>query len=304
MSAKQTGAWLITVALAAAAVWLGYGAYTRHLESPWTRDGQVQADIVLIAPRVSGPVRTVAVKNNQAVKAGDLLFTLDPSTYQVALEGAESALAVARAQEASQAAVTDRLVKLGREAPQAITAENLQRAQDALASARAARQQAESSVAAARLNLGFTEVRAPVNGFATNVTLQPGTQAVADTPLFALIDSSSFRVTGFFRETLVSHIPVGGKAEVTLMAYPRQPLKGVVESIDWGISRSNGSSGSDLLPSVTPTFDWIRLAQRVPVNIRLLDVPSGVELRVGTTASVQIRPGAEQSPVSASAGKL
>lgn len=290
MNAKQTAAWAITLALAAAAVWLGYGAYTRHMENPWTRDGQVQADIVLIAPRVSGPVRTVAIVNNQAVKAGDVLFTLDPSTFQLALDGAESALAVARAQEASQAAVTDRLVKLGREDPQAITAENLQRSKDALESARASRRQAESRVDEARLNLGFTEVRAPVDGFVTNVTLQPGAQAVADTPLFALIDSASFRVTGFFRETLISHIPVGGKAEVTLMAYPQQPLRGVVESIDWGIARSNGSSGSDLLPEVKPTFDWIRLAQRVPVNIRLTDVPSGVQLRVGTTASVRIQP--------------
>ena len=276
--------------MAAVAVWLGCDAYRRHLSAPWTRDGQVQADVVLVAPRVSGPVLHVAVVDNQAVKAGDLLFTLDPSTYQAALREAEAALDVARAREAEQAAVTDRLNALERIERQAVTAENRQKAQAALAGARAARQQAEAEVETARLRLGFTEVRASVDGYVTNVSLQPGAQAVADTPLFALIDAASFRVTGFFRETLIRRIAVGSRAEVTLMAYPDRPLSGVVESLDWGISRSNGTPGEDLLPDVQPTFDWIRLAQRVPVNIRLSDVPDDVILRVGLTASVQVRP--------------
>ena len=284
MNLKKVFAWGLTLAVAAVAVWLGCDAYRRHLSAPWTRDGQVQADVVLVAPRVSGPVLHVAVVDNQAVKAGDLLFTLDPSTYQAAQRD------VARAREAEQAAVTDRLNALERIERQAVTAENRQKAQAALAGARAARQQAEAEVETARLRLGFTEVRASVDGYVTNVSLQPGAQAVADTPLFALIDAASFRVTGFFRETLIRRIAVGSRAEVTLMAYPDRPLSGVVESLDWGISRSNGTPGEDLLPDVQPTFDWIRLAQRVPVNIRLSDVPDDVILRVGLTASVQVRP--------------
>ena len=290
MNLKKVFAWGLTLAVAAVAVWLGCDAYRRHLSAPWTRDGLVQADVVLVAPRVSGPVLHVAVVDNQAVKAGDLLFTLDPSTYQAALREAEAALDVARAREAEQAAVTDRLNALERIERQAVTAENRQKAQAALAGARAARQQAEAEVETARLRLGFTEVRASVDGYVTNVSLQPGAQAVADTPLFALIDAASFRVTGFFRETLIRRIAVGSRAEVTLMAYPDRPLSGVVESLDWGISRSNGTPGEDLLPDVQPTFDWIRLAQRVPVNIRLSDVPDDVILRVGLTASVQVRP--------------
>ena len=290
MNLKKVFAWGLTLAVAAVAVWLGCDAYRRHLSAPWTRDGQVQADVVLVAPRVSGPVLHVAVVDNQAVKDGDLLFTLDPSTYQAALREAEAALDVARAREAEQAAVTDRLNALERIERQAVTAENRQKAQAALAGARAARQQAEAEVETARLRLGFTEVRASVDGYVTNVSLQPGAQAVADTPLFALIDAASFRVTGFFRETLIRRIAVGSRAEVTLMAYPDRPLSGVVESLDWGISRSNGTPGEDLLPDVQPTFDWIRLAQRVPVNIRLSDVPDDVILRVGLTASVQVRP--------------
>ncbi len=290
MNLKKVFAWGLTLVVAAVAVWLGCDAYRRHLSAPWTRDGQVQADVVLVAPRVSGPVLHVAVVDNQAVKAGDLLFTLDPSTYQAALREAEAALDVARAREAEQAAVTDRLNALERIERQAVTAENRQKAQAALAGARAARQRAEAEVETARLRLGFTEVRASVDGYVTNVSLQPGAQAVADTPLFALIDAASFRVTGFFRETLIRRIAVGSRAEVTLMAYPDRPLSGVVESLDWGISRSNGTPGEDLLPDVQPTFDWIRLAQRVPVNIRLSDVPDDVILRVGLTASVQVRP--------------
>lgn len=290
MNTKKIFAWVLTLAVAAAAVWLGYDAYRRHLAAPWTRDGQVQADVVQVAPRVSGPVLQVAVADNQAVKAGDVLFTLEPSTYKAALQEAEAALDVARAQEAEQAAVTDRLNALARLDPQAVTAENRQKAQAALDSAQAARRRAEAGVETARLQVGFTEVHASVDGYVTNVTLQPGAQAVADTPLFALIDTGSFRVTGFFRETLIRRIAVGSKAEVTLMAYPHRVLTGVVESVDWGIARSNGTPGEDLLPDVQPTFDWIRLAQRVPVNIRLTDVPPDVILRVGLTASVQIRP--------------
>ena len=126
MNTKKIFAWVLTLAVAAAAVWLGYDAYRRHLAAPWTRDGQVQADVVQVAPRVSGPVLQVAVADNQAVKAGDVLFTLEPSTYKAALQEAEAALDVARAQEAEQAAVTDRLNALARLDPQAVTAENRQ----------------------------------------------------------------------------------------------------------------------------------------------------------------------------------
>lgn len=289
MNSKQVFVWALTLAVAAAAVWLGYDAYRRHLAAPWTRDGQVQADVVQVAPRVSGPVLRVAVADNQAVKAGDLLFTLEPSTYRAALQEAEAALDVARAREAEQAGATQRLNALATDT-RAATAENRQKGRAALDSAKAARRRAEAGVETAKLRMGFTEVRASVDGYVTNVTLQPGAQAVADTPLFALIDTGSFRVTGFFRETLIRRITVGNKAEVTLMAYPGRPLSGVVESVDWGIARSNGAPGPDLLPDVHPTFDWIRLAQRVPVNIRLTEVPPDVVLRVGLTASVQIRP--------------
>ena len=143
----------------------------------------------------------------------------------------------------------------------------------------------------AELNLEFTEVKAPVDGYVTNLDLRLGSQAVANQPAVALVDVNSFWVHGFFRETLVGRVQRGDEAVVTLMSYPDSPLRGRVDSIGWGIAQDDGSTGQDLLPNISPTFEWIRLAQRVPVRIHLEAVPDDVELRVGTTGSVLVRTG-------------
>jgi len=148
----------------------------------------------------------------------------------------------------------------------------------------------------AELNMEFTEVRAPADGYVTNVNLRLGSQAVANKPALALVDVSSFRVEGYFRENRIGRMERGDKAVVTLMTYPDKPLKGYVDSLGWGIAKQDGSTGSDLLPNVSPTFDWIRLAQRIPVLIRLTEVPEGVELRVGTTGSVLVKTGTAEGP--------
>jgi len=131
-------------------------------------------------------------------------------------------------------------------------------------------------------------VRAPVDGYVTNLKLRYGTQTVANQPALALIDSNSFWVYGFFKETQIRNVRPGNKTVIKLMTYPDQPLDGVVEGTGWGISQQDGQSDADLLPTINPTFDWIRLAQRIPVRIRLTRIPEDVELRVGTTASVFI----------------
>jgi multidrug resistance efflux pump len=143
----------------------------------------------------------------------------------------------------------------------------------------------------AELNLEFTNITAPVDGYVTNVGLRVGDQVVANSPLLALVDVNSFWVHGFFKETSVAGIKPGDRAVVTLMTYPNSPLEGQVESLGWGIAESDGAPSADLLPSVAPTFEWIRLAQRIPVRIRLLDVPEEVLLRVGSTASVLVKTG-------------
>ena len=336
--------------------------YRVYVANPWTRDGQVRANVIQVAPRISGPIVKLPVRDNQLVKAGNLLFEIDPRTYQAALDqasanldetrdrlkdleaqvkAAEAALeqaesgikqaasAVASAEANAVKAKADferatNLIKKGdvskRTYDEAVAANdvaraNLAKAQAQRAQSNAARLQARAELAKAKaalgapgeenaqlraakaaletaeLNLEFTRVRASVDGYVTNLNLRLGSQAVANQPALALVDVASFRVHGFFRENLVADVSPGDRAVVTLMSYPDQPLRGRVDSIGWGISQSDGSTGYDLLPNVNPTFQWIRLAQRIPVRVHLDEVPAGVELRVGTTASVLVMTG-------------
>lgn len=143
----------------------------------------------------------------------------------------------------------------------------------------------------AQLNMAFTRVQASVDGMVTNVNLRTGSQAVANQPVLALVDASSFWIHGFFRDTMVGNIKAGDRAVVTLMTYPDTPMTGVLDSIGWGIAQQDGSTSVALLPEVNPSFEWIRLAQRIPVRIQLDELPKGVVLRVGTTASVLVETG-------------
>jgi multidrug resistance efflux pump len=150
---------------------------------------------------------------------------------------------------------------------------------------------AKAALETAKLNLGFTRVEASVDGYVTNLNLRLGSQAVANQPALALVDTDSFWVHGYFRETMIARVAPGDRAVITLMTYPDRPLQGRVDSIGWGISQSDAGTGNDLLPTVSPTFEWIRLAQRIPVRVHLDKIPDGVELRVGTTGSVLVMTG-------------
>lgn len=148
---------------------------------------------------------------------------------------------------------------------------------------------AQAAVREAQLNLEFTKVTAPVSGYITNLNLRLGSQTVANQPALALLDSNEYWIEAYFRESWIRRVRPGNHAIVTLMSYPNQPLDGRVESIGWGISMENGSTGEFLLPNVNPTFEWIRLAKRVPVKIKVNDLPPNVILRMGTTASVLVK---------------
>jgi len=151
-----------------------------------------------------------------------------------------------------------------------------------------------ASVHQAELNLEFTRVRAAVDGYITNLNLRVGSQAVANQPALALVDVSSYWVSGYFREDTIADIRAGDEAIVILMTYPDRPIEGVVDSLGWGIAQDDGSTGFDLLPTISPTFEWIRLAQRVPVRIQLKNVPEDIKLRVGTTGSVLVMTGSAE----------
>jgi multidrug resistance efflux pump len=333
-----------------------------YLTNPWTRNGQVQANVIEIAPRVSGPIAALPIKDNQFVHAGDLLFEIDPRTYQASLdqaraqldqtsgdikalvkqvEGAKAGVNVARAsinQARSAIAQTDATIvknkadyerqqqllpkkatsqksldraqamydislqdKKVAQAAQIQAEENLLKAQAALAEAQAKLgalgdsnpmlRQALAALRQAELNFEFTNVRAPTDGYVTNLRLRIGSHVVANQPTLALVDTTSYWVDGYFKENILEGISSGDRAVVTLMTYPGRPIEGVVDSIGWGISQQDGSTAPNLLPKVSPTFEWIRLAQRIPVRIKLIDVPKEIQLRVGTTGSVLVRKG-------------
>jgi RND family efflux transporter MFP subunit len=280
--------YLVTLMAVAVAGYILSVMFEEYLFHPWTRDGHVRAQVVKITPRVSGPIVELPVSDNQMVHKGDLLFKIDPRTYALAVEQAEAKLKQAQASALVSLDQATRARDLHTRDKGAISEQSLVRKENNLLVSNADVEVAEANLHAARLDLEFTEVRAPVDGYVTNLKLRYGTQTVANQPALALIDSNSFWVYGFFKETQIRNVRSGNRAVIKLMTYPDQPLDGVVESTGRGISQQDGQSDADLLPTINPTFDWIRLAQRIPVRIRLTRIPADVELRVGTTASVFI----------------
>ena len=262
--------------------------FQEYLFHPWTRDGHVRAQIIKITPRVGGPIVDLTVLDNQHVNKGDLLFKIDPRTYALSIEQAEAKLKQAQATKLVKEDQARRARILHKKDKGAISEQALVRKDNDLLVALANVDVAEANLHAAYLNMEFTEVRAPVDGYVTNLLLRYGSQTVANQPALALVDTDSFWVHGFFKETQIRNIRPGNKAVIKLMAYPDTPLDGVVENMGWAIAQQDGAPDADLLPTINPSFDWIRLAQRIPVRIRLTRIPGEVELRAGTTASVFI----------------
>jgi multidrug resistance efflux pump len=283
--------YLTTALVVAVAAAFGYSMYSDYVSNPWTRDGQVQAQVIQITPRVSGPIVDLPIADNQLVTAGDILWRIDPRTYQAALDQAQALLAYNKAVLDETKAEENRARRIREKNPGAVSAEELTLRVNKRRAAEANIINAEAKLESARLNLEFCEVKAPADGYVTNLELRLGSQAVTNSPALALVDRNSFWVYGFFRENYIADIRAGDHAVVTLMTYPDVPIRGTVDSLGWGIAQQDGSTGEDLLPSISPTFEWIRLAQRVPVRVHLGELPEGVELRVGTTASVLVLPG-------------
>lgn len=282
---KRTSLTFIIVLLAVTAA---YWKYQQYLINPWTRDGQIRAQIVQVTPRVTGPVVAIHIRDNSAVKAGETLFEIDPRTYQAALEKAKAHLAQANALLKKAQDEAQRAQSLARRQPGSISQLKLTQLENQAEAAKAGVLVAEASYEEAKLNLDFTQVTAPVDGFITNLNLRIGSQVVTNQPVVALIDQHSFWIEGFFKETDIHDVTLGARATVSLMAYSNQPLQGHVESIGYGIAHQDGTTGVSLLPNVSPTFQWIRLAQRIPVRIQLEQLPADLQLRVGTSASVMI----------------
>jgi multidrug resistance efflux pump len=293
---SQAGRFIVTMMVVGAAAFVGWRLWVYDMNAPWTRDGVVRADVVQVTTDVSGLVDQVLVHDNEAVRKGQLLFLIDQKRFHLALQQAEATVANRRAQADEAVREANRFGSLN---TLSVSTEQQQQRFAIAAEDAAAYEQALADLGVARLNLTRSEVRASVNGYITNFQMRPGDYVDAGQPVFALIDSDSFYVDGYFEENRLSRIAVGDPASVQLLG-ESQVIEGHVQSIARGITDREATGGSDLLANVNPTFSWVRLAQRIPVRIALDHVPAGVNLVQGRTATVEVMPRQGQAARSAS----
>jgi multidrug resistance efflux pump len=320
---------LITAAVVVVALLLGHALWKHYLYAPWTRDGRVRADVIRVAPDVSGLVDEVRVRDNQFVRKGEVLFVIDPSRFRNAVAQAEANLAAAEANaRAAGASISAALASAkAKQAQYRMYAEQAERRQrmgdvisrearsDAAATAQAARatwqqaraggsqasaareqaaaavEQAQVALDRARLDLARTEVRAPVDGYVTNLDVRVGDYAATGSARLALIDSNSYYIYGYFEETKLPQLHVGDPVDIRLMAGGVH-LDGTITGIARGITDRDNPAGNDLLADVNPTFNWVRLAQRVPVRVAIdtAGLPRGTVLAAGMTATIEVHP--------------
>lgn len=286
---------IATLVMLLMAIAAGLHLWNYYMEAPWTRDGRVRSEVTRLATDLSGLVSEVRVQDNQFVKRGELLLTLDRARFVLAAQEAEANLESLRLVMAQKVRDANRANRLNAALAQA--SREQARADADIATANV--HQAEVQLAQARLNLARTQVRAPTNGYVTNLNLHVGDYLNAGSPVLALVNSDAFYVAGYFEETKLKHIRVGDRVRVMLMGADA-PLFGRVASIANGIQdRELTSSQDGQLANVNPTFQWVRLAQRIPVRIQLDPLPSQVRLVAGQTASVEIIPASSSQAASA-----
>jgi multidrug resistance efflux pump len=276
--------YVATAILVVAALVAARHGWRVYMTSPWTRNGMVRVQVANVAPQISGQIVELRTHDNEHVRKGDVLYVIEKFDFEVALDNAratilnrEADLEVKKAQNARRAALTTLSTSI--EEKQVFDG-NAKMAAAALASARASLSQAE-------INLQRTEVRSPVNGYVTNLLMRVGDFARAGTPNVSVIDESSWWIDAYFEETKLANIHVGDPVEAALLGF-EAPINGKVESITGGISAANAASSTQGLPNVDPIFTWVRLAQRIPVRIRIEQVPPDVSLVAGMTCSVSV----------------
>lgn len=282
----------VTLAMLLVAVILSVALWRHYMVSPWTRDGTVRADVVSIAPEVSGTVIDLKVSDNQFVHKGDVLYIIDPIRFRLALSQAQATaesrkqnMQVLQMQSARRAKLTDL----------AASSEEKEHFRGGAAAAAADYNEALAEVDIAKVNLDRSVIRSPVNGYVTNLLLRRGDFATAGEATVSVVDSDSFWIAGYFEETKLSQIHLGDAAQIKLMGFDGL-VKGHVESLARGITDKNGSSGNEGLANVDPVFTWVRLAQRFPVRIHIDKVPANVELAMGMTCTISIGTASKDLP--------
>lgn len=277
---------LITLTAVALAVLSGKMMWDAYMGAPWTRDGTVRVYVVTMAPEVAGRIVGFPVADNQYVRKGDVLMVIDPTDYKIAVSRAEATVRQAEANARNAEIQSQRRQKLNQ---LAVTIEEQQTYATMAIAAQAQYQQAVANLDQARVNLERTQVRSPVNGWVTHLLAQLGDYANVGQNIISVVDADSFWVDGYFEEINLGSIHEGDPAEIKLMGYS-QIVRGHVGSIARAISVPNAQSNPQGLATVNPIFTWVRLAQRIPVRIHLDEVPEGVDLAAGMTATVQINP--------------
>ena len=275
----------VTTVVLITAAFLGVWAFRFYEYSPWTRDGRIDAYVVDSAPEISGQVTEVAVRDNQFVNKGDLLYEIDARDYEAALESARAAADAAHAHLALQQENLARRQKLR---SGDVSAEERQSFATNVEAQQADLESAEAALYKAQIDLERCQVRSPVNGWVTNLTVRAGNYASTGVRQMSVIDADSYWISGYFEETRLQNIRVGAAARAVLMGYPDSELLGQVESINHGIADGNTAPNPQGLPEVNPIFTWVRLAQRIPVRIHIDHVPGGVHLAIGETCTISI----------------
>ncbi|ROQ48319.1 HlyD family secretion protein [Pseudomonas putida] len=271
---------LLVVSLATVLVWQ---MVLYYMFAPWTRDGHIRADVIQIAPDVSGLIQQVSVRDNQVVKRGDVLFSIDQDRFHLALRQAQATLAERR----ETLAQAHREARRNRGLGNLVAQEQLEESQSRQARAQSALAEAQVAVDAAQLNLDRSVVRSPVDGYLNDRAPRAHEFVSAGRPVLSVVDSNSYHVDGYFEETKLGGIHIGQAVDIRVMGDDAR-LRGRVQSIAAGIEDRDRSSGANLLPNVNPAFSWVRLAQRIPVRIAFDEVPENFRMIAGRTATVSI----------------
>jgi multidrug resistance efflux pump len=283
LSLPALGRVLTTLVVTAAAAYVAWQLWRHYQIEPWTRDGRVKAYVVQVAPDVTGLVTKVYVYDNQQVTVGTPLFEIDRARFELALREAEATVQAAKVALAQAEREARRNIELN----ELVAQETREQGMTRVNQARAELAQAVVDRDTARLDLERTRVVSAVDGTVTNLDLRVGSYATSSRAVMAVVDSHSFYVEGYFEETKLPRIHLGDTVRISLMGV-RPTLVGHVESFAEGIADRDRSAGPSGLPNVNPTFNWVRLPQRIPVRVALDQVPDSVRLVAGQTATVQV----------------
>jgi membrane fusion protein, multidrug efflux system len=308
---------LISIAIVAFAVALALYALHDSSTHPTSSDSSIDADVVHVAAAVGGRIIQLPVSENARVAEGDLLFQIDPLPYRLAVEQSAADLdiassnAVVAADQTKSAQENHNLAarSLERLRPLASkgyvpqqqldqaqvlekdTATKLIQAQELKAAAEATMRARKAALALAQRQLDDTTVRASHNGLVVGLKVSTGEMVIPAQSLFTLINTDEWFAVASFRETNLSAIAIGDCATVFSMIDRKVPIKGVVQGIGWGVTDQNVINIPRSVPYVERSLNWVRVAQRFPVRIRVENPPQQL-MRLGASAVVEIKHGA------------